>query len=212
MPIYNGIEYISDSVSSVIDQSYSEWELNILINGHFDDDNVYKKANEYSNDKIKVYNLYDIKGKSNALNRGLSLCSYDNICLIDVDDLWLPDKLLKQSELINKYDVIGTYCRYFGDSDGFPDIPLGKIHKQTFRYVNPIINSSSCFKKDDAHWESEWESVEDYCMWLRLNKLNRKFYNIPEILTMHRIHGDSFFNTNEKQKILRTELLKKYYP
>ncbi len=65
MPIYNGIEFIEESVESIIKQTYTEWELIIGINGHPPNSEVYKKAKEYESDKIKVYDLIDIKGKSN---------------------------------------------------------------------------------------------------------------------------------------------------
>ena len=70
MPIYNGIEFIEESVSSILRQNYSQWELLIGINGHPQNSNVYKIAKEYEkkSDKLRVYDFYEIKGKSNTLN------------------------------------------------------------------------------------------------------------------------------------------------
>ena len=71
IPIYNGIEFISDSVDSVLDQTYTEWELLIGVNGHPKNSDVFKKAKEYENKskKIRVFDFHDIKGKSNTLNK-----------------------------------------------------------------------------------------------------------------------------------------------
>jgi glycosyltransferase involved in cell wall biosynthesis len=44
IPVYNGIEFISDSVDSILDQTYTEWELLIGVNGHPKDSKIYKKA------------------------------------------------------------------------------------------------------------------------------------------------------------------------
>ncbi len=44
IPIYNGIEFIDDSVQSVLNQTYTNWELIIGINGHPENSDVYKKA------------------------------------------------------------------------------------------------------------------------------------------------------------------------
>lgn len=85
MPIYNGIEFIHESVPSIIHQSFKDWELIIGINGHSKDSEVYKKAKEWQikDDRIKVYDLYTIKGKSNALNEMINCCKNDWISLLD---------------------------------------------------------------------------------------------------------------------------------
>ena len=116
MPIYNGIEFIDDSVLSILTQTYSNWELLIGINGHTINSNIYQKALEYQrmDSRINVLDLYYIKGKSNALNEMLYYSKYDWISLLDVDDKWLPDKLEKQVEYMSNYDIIGSTCRYFG--------------------------------------------------------------------------------------------------
>jgi glycosyltransferase involved in cell wall biosynthesis len=87
MPIYNGIEFIEESVNSIINQTFMEWELVIGINGHSENSEVYNIAKKYTNieSRIKVYDLYTIKGKSNALNKMLELCNYNYIALLDVN-------------------------------------------------------------------------------------------------------------------------------
>lgn len=210
MPIYNGIEFIEESVNSVLEQTYKDWELLILINGHPENSEIYQKACEFKDSRIIVYDFFNLKGKSNTLNKGIKLCKYDNVCLLDVDDIWLPTKLEEQFKYLNKYDVIGTLCQYFGEMKAIPTIPLGEIKSKDFIEENPIINSSVCFKKWLGYWRSSVDSVEDFDMWLRLNKLNKKFYNIPLILCKHRIHKNSAFNTSNKQQILKEKILKKY--
>lgn len=209
MPIYNGIEFIQDSLPSVISQTYTEWELIIGINGHAPDSSVYKKAKEYENEKIHVHDLHEIKGKSNALNEMLKLCKYNWICILDVDDKWNNEKLEKQVPLMPAFDVIGTNCQYFGESQASPQIPLGIITDFDFTKVNPMINSSCLVKKELCHWEQEHDGVEDYDMWLRLRKENKKFYNMVEILVLHRIHKASAFNAQGNNNKVAS-LLEKY--
>ena len=112
MPIYNGIEFIDESVSSIINQTFKHWELIIGVNGHPPLSDVYLTAKQYElmNNKIRVLDLSDIKGKSNALNVMVQYCNYNYVALLDVDDIWLPGKLDAQSFYLNAYDVIGTKC------------------------------------------------------------------------------------------------------
>ena len=51
--------------------------------------------------------------------------------------------------------------------------------------------------------------LNDYDMWLRIRQLKRKFYNCPEVLVLHRIHGASFYNAKGNHKLVEG-LLKKY--
>lgn len=197
IPIYNGIEYIDESVSSVLKQTYNEWELLIGVNGHPPNSEVYQKAKEYEakSDKIRVIDFYPTRGKSNTLNEMIKLCNYDYIALLDVDDIWHEQKLEIQAKFLNNYDVIGSNCVWFGDRNGVvPPIPNGDISYFDFSSVNPVINSSSVTRKELCYWNSTWDGVEDYDMWLRLRNQNKKFFNFQEILVKHRIHNDSAFN------------------
>ena len=196
LPIYNGIEFINESVSTVIYQTYRDWELIIGINGHPKDSEVYKEAKKWQerDHRIKVLDLYTIKGKSNALNEMIKHCQYNWISLIDVDDKWLPKKIESQIPYMDNYDIIGTHCHYFGDRNGQPSIPLGDLKKHKFTNVNPIINSSCLIKKELAHWDKEYDGVEDYHLWLKLWKQGKQFYNVKSIQVMHRIHKNSAFN------------------
>lgn len=62
MPIYNGIEFIEESVSSILTQTYDQWELIIGINGHPENSDVYKIAKEYEK-KTKAKSAYSILTK-----------------------------------------------------------------------------------------------------------------------------------------------------
>lgn len=203
MPIYNGIEFIEESVNSIIEQTFMEWELVIGINGHPENSEVYNIAKKYTNieSRIKVYDLYTIKGKSNALNKMLEFCNCNYISLLDVDDIWHNKKLEIQTKFIKNYDVIGSNCVWFGDIKGIvPKIPQYDFSNFDFFQVNPIINSSAIIKKELCYWNKENDGVEDYDLWLTLRKRNKKFYNCPEILVKHRIHQDSAFNSKGNNK------------
>jgi glycosyltransferase involved in cell wall biosynthesis len=202
MPVYNGIEYISESVQSVLDQSFEDWELIIAVNGHEQNSMVFQIAKEYADldKRIRVYDFCDFKGKANTLNGMIIFCRYDYIAILDVDDIWLPKKLETQAELLkqNKYDVVGTKCVYFETLDGvIPQIPSGDISDFDFREVNPVINSSAVLRKDLGYWKEEFAGVEDYHLWMRLRKAGKKFFNFEDVLVKHRIHASSAFNTQD---------------
>lgn len=195
MPIYNGIEFINESVLSVLNQTYHHWELIIGINGHPPNSDAYLIAKTYEllNDNIRVFDLHNNNTKSQTLNELLNYCNYEWVSLLDVDDKWLPTKLQSQIQYMENFDIIGTQCRYFGDLSVSPNIPLGHINKYDFSKVNPIINSSCLLRKELCFWDGTY-NLEDYDLWIRLWKQGKQFYNVNSIQVMHRIHTTSAFN------------------
>jgi teichuronic acid biosynthesis glycosyltransferase TuaG len=209
--LYNGVEFIDESVMSVIKQTYTQWEILIGVNGHLENSEVYITAKKYQDlypSKIRVFDLHDTKGKPNTLNKLVQLCNFNYIAILDVDDIWHDDKLEHQRPYLNKYDVIGTKCSYFGDISGIPSIPCGDISNYDFFIVNPVINSSSIIRKELCFWNDVF--LDDYDLWLRLRIAGNKFYNCSEVLVKHRIHKSSNFNSNPLGRRYCVELKQKY--
>lgn len=203
IPIYNGIEFLEESLSSVFEQIYENWEVIIGINGHMPDSDVENLANKIKSQLMTKYKsknrvdviYYPTKGKSATLNAMMKDCTYDFIAMLDVDDAWMPDKLERQVPYLKDYDVVATNCEYFEDLKGTSSNPAGDISKEDFLKFNPIINCSAIIRKEHCHWDENINTgVEDYDMWLRLRYENRKIYNIPDVLCRHRVHKASFFN------------------
>lgn len=221
MPLYNGVEFLQDSIPSVLQQTWSgEKEILLAVNGYDDtDEAVYKEALKWSSTDdssltIRVFNFplsTGIRGKSATLNEMVKHCLYDYVALLDVDDVWLPTKLESQMPYLldGGYSVVGTQCVYFGDprmAGRSPNIPTGGITTFDFFRLNPIINSSVVLLKSLCHWRTECPiGIEDYDLWLRLWMSNResvkngypvlRFRNLDEILVQHRLHPQSAFNS-----------------
>ena len=214
IPIYNGIEFIEESVGSVISQTYTNWELLLGVNGHPQNSEIFKIAKSYETrcepGKIRAYDFHTLKGKSNTVNEMIKHCKYGYVAMLDVDDIWHLEKLKIQSEFLENYDVIGSRCIYFGEKNGIvPAIPLEDISNFDFKLVNPIINSSTITRKELCFWDNKFDGVEDYDLWLTLRKKGKQFYNCKQVLVKHRIHNTSSFNAKGNH-LLVNKLLKKH--
>ena len=205
--LYNGIEFLHESLASVCQQSYDDWELLIGVNGHGPDGNdVHKKANEIVKqnrykDQIHVINYPYANGGAEVMNLLAEDAKAAWVAFLDVDDMWLETKLLKQIHIRDLYphlDVIGTYCRYFGQMNGSPQIPVGEITLDDFKKCNPMINSSILMRKELINFTDRFY-LDDYDLWCRLALEGRRFYNLDDVLTLHRIHGASAYNASKKQ-------------
>lgn len=214
IPIYNGIEFLEQSLASVIAQTYKNWEVIIGINGHppnsITETTAITIVNKYNPNSI--YNIrviyYDTKGKPLTLNKMIDDCNYHHVALLDVDDIWLPEKLELQVPYLNNYDVVGTHCIYIGDASHCPTIPFGDLSNFNFLNYNPIINSSAIIKKELANWKDDFFGCEDYNLWLDLSFQKKKFYNLDKILCLHRIYKESCFNNTNYNYV--EELKNKY--
>ena len=202
MPIYNGIEFLQESLPSVRRQTHKDWELLIGINGHSDPKPLLDIAETLRNGDPRVRILVQsTKGKSDSLNDLMQYVTGEWVALLDVDDTWDMTKLEEQIKAIRPdIAAIGTQCRYFGDLTGSPAIPTGYIDPAVLNTLNPIINSSSLTRKEYCHWTNKWHGIEDYEMWMRISIAGGKLFNIPAVLVSHRIHRDSAFN-GKKQDV-----------
>jgi glycosyltransferase involved in cell wall biosynthesis len=206
MPIYNGVEFLHEAVRSVISQTYTDWELLIGINGHGDDGGAIRDAVESAAlldiKRIHVYVL-DTAGKSASLNALVEKAAGSWICLLDCDDIWLPQKLqvqhtTRQIHFNDSDAVLGTMASYFGDMIGLPTLPIGRLQQNISLECNPIINSSCMIPRRWAFWDATIVCVEDYDLWLRLDLLQKiPFFNIEEVYCRHRVHSGSAFNSKQ---------------
>jgi glycosyltransferase involved in cell wall biosynthesis len=211
-PLFNGIEYFKECYDSVVTQTDKGWIWIIGINGHGPTNPIYDQLLQLANERIIVKN-YSTVGKVETLNAMISEVSSIYVAILDCDDIWIPQKLEFQKNILlsnPKIDVLGTGCKYIGNLDHSPTLPVGHITLETLLHgTNPIINSSVVCRKKGIVWDSKFYGLDDYDLWLRIRKMNKKIYNCPEILVLHRIHNNSFYNSKGNHKLV-SKLLKKY--
>ena len=101
LPCYNGAQWISQAIESVLAQTYKDFELLIIDDGSTD--NSKDIISSYLYDK-RVRHIYqENRGFSGAVNRGIKESHGDLIGFIGQDDLWLPHKLELQTKYLSKH-------------------------------------------------------------------------------------------------------------
>lgn len=201
---YNGERFIKESIDSIINQTFVDWELLIGFNGTTD--NTKEIVKQYSDHRIKTFDYGDDKGKSKTLNKLLFESKFEWIGIQDDDDIWLNNKLHKQLEYRDKYDIIGSRIKYideYGNVKGSPNLSTNsdEIRVKSLAGDNQIANTSAIFKKNHAveigGWRVGLDGIEDFDFWLRLIRSGKKVINIDEELVLHRLHNKSNFNTKK---------------
>lgn len=209
IPLYNGIEFLEEAIQSVVDQTYSNWELIIGINGFEQNSPVEIEANiirdKFINEKNKIYvKHYITKGAPLTLNALAQDANNSWIAFLDADDYWEKTKLEKQVKYVDTYDVIGTHGKYVGNWNFLPSIPVNDISSHDIFKINPMLHSSILIKKELVQFEDHF--VYDYNLWFKLFYEKKKFFNIAQVLLYHRVHNNSAFNNKNQQYLKELKL------
>ena len=213
-PNFNNSNFIGLTIESVLNQTYTNWEL-IIVDDKSSDDSI-EIINNYTqiNPKIKlICNNFNL-GVAVSRNIALNYATGYYIAFLDSDDLWKPTKLEEQIlymenfkidfsftayEVINDYGTILkskisvvdkiNYKKYLGNTVIGCSTVI--INKNTFKDINiPLIKSS-----------------QDMAYWLKLLKIVNYAYGIDKVLGSYRILS----NSNSSNKINATLNVWKVY-
>jgi len=116
IPTYNRGHFIEDSIRSVIEQTYENWELIIVDDGSEDD--TWEVVQSLKHPKIRYYKMNHCGRLGKVRNFGIKMSNGEYIAFLDSDDLWRKDKLALQLSLFEKYDIMFTFSNgsHFGDT------------------------------------------------------------------------------------------------
>jgi len=111
-PCYNAEKFIAQTIESVRNQTYSNWEM--LIIDDCSTDNSKQIINRFSatDPRITLIELKENKGTAYAKNQGLDAAKGNFIAFIDADDVWLPEKIEKQVEVLKKTNAAICFTSY----------------------------------------------------------------------------------------------------
>ena len=172
MPSWNTAKFISESIQSVINQTYKNWEMIIIDDSSKDSTHDIISRYNIIDSRIRVISLEKNSGVSNERNIGISEAQGSWIAFLDSDDIWQPTKLEKQMELINREKVEFVFTgSSFIDSENKPlgtvfEVPE-KISYKKLRNHNVISCSSVLINKrffSEFMMENDGMS-EDYALW-----------------------------------------------
>jgi teichuronic acid biosynthesis glycosyltransferase TuaG len=192
------------AIESVIAQSYQEWEMIIV------DDNSPDNANEIietyiqKDSRIKLIKLTKNSGPAIARNQAIKEANGRYIAFLDADDVWLPQKLEKQINFMNEYDLSFTYSSYnLIDEE---NIPLGQfITKKKISYKSMLKTCSvGCLTaiydsyKLGKVYMPNIKKRQDYALWLKILKGREETKGILEPLASYRILQESVSSNKMK--------------
>ncbi len=198
-PVYNSEKFIENTLNSIINQTYKNWEL-LLIDDCSSDQSV-TIINHYikDNPNIKLIKNTINEGAAVSRNKGIMMAQGDYIAFLDADDIWKPEKLEKQLEYMQKQNCDVCFSSYeLIDEEGnklnkkvkaLPVLSYKKLLKSNYvGNLTGIYNAKTLGKITSPNLRKR----QDWLIWLNALKASGKpAHGIQEPLAYYRIREDS---------------------
>ena len=207
IPTYNRVSLLKKAVSSVITQTYKNFEIIIIDN--YSTDGTLKYLEQLKDNRINFYQIRNNGIISKSRNFGIYKSLGKYIAFLDDDDWWDKNKLSETKLKLNKgFDFV--YHNVFVHGNKIKKSNLRLLKKPIFEDLyckgNTIVTSSVVVKKKlllDIGKMSEEKNLiasEDYDTWLKIAKITNKFFLIKRCLGHYRVSKKSFWNNNKNIK------------
>lgn len=210
-PCYNGEKYISETIESVIAQTYAKWELIIIDDGSTD--NSVEIINNYRKKDIRIHLLKQRNsGSAAARNNGIRYAHGQYIALLDADDIWFSNFLEKQIQFMKEKKTVCVYSSYICIDNKSNHILSPIYSKQLITTKDMLLMNQigclsglyDCLKYGKIFLHEEMKSMrDDYAYWMDIVKLEDIAYGNPEILAAYRVMPNS--TTGKKYKLIRKQ-------
>lgn len=205
-PTFNSEKFIADTILSVQNQTFTNWEL--LIVDDCSTDTTVKIIESFQDKRIKLIRLSQNSGAGVARQTAVEKASGTHIAFLDADDLWLPQKLQKQLDFMTEnqqpftfsfYDRIDESGKLLGKRI---EAPRNLTYHQLF-FCNFVGNLTGIYAVD-FFGKIEIPSIrkrQDWIVWLKILKKIKSARSVPESLALYRIRENSM--SASKTKLLR---------
>jgi len=200
-PTYNCEEYISETIESVLNQTYEQWEM--IIVDDCSTDNTKKIIDKYSRDdkRIRYYPLNINSGAAIARTKAMELAEGEYMAFLDSDDLWIPCKLEKQLEFMKQNDYSFTCTAYeqIDQSGKLLNKIVKSIPKTNYNRLLldcPVGNSTVMYNVSNMG-KFEVPNIRkrnDDALWLAMLKKETYIFGMTDVLMQYRIRENSISN------------------
>lgn len=215
LPVYNGRDYLAESIKSILKQEYRNLEIIIINDGSTDDSQQFIET--FNDTRIKCIQQKN-QGLAATLNHGITLASGKYIARQDQDDLSHPNRILSQLKYMEVHPecvLLGTWAQIMETDKLANRFHCHPIDELTLRYQllfnNPFVHSSVLLRRSALlqvggyTTDPERQPPEDFELWSRLSRIG-SIANIGEVLLTYREVPGSMSRTGPtpfKQRLIK---------
>jgi glycosyltransferase involved in cell wall biosynthesis len=194
MAVYNVAPYVRESIDSILNQTFADFEFLIYNDGSKDD--TAAVINTYTDPRIVFVDSKVNRSVSPNLNEGLARAKGRYIVRMDGDDIAYPERIARQVAFMEAHPEIGlcgSAVRYIGASNTVVQPPeTDAFIQQTLWFQNAffqpsVIIRASVLHANNLQYNTDYELAEDYKLWSDMSFVT-KLHNLSEVLLDYRIH------------------------
>ncbi len=202
MPAYNVGPFVRRAITSILNQTFEDFELLVIDDGSTDD--TWKEASKCKSDpRLRLFQNSPNQGLSKTRNRLLHESRGTLIALADADDIFSHERLQKQVAFLEAHPDVGVlggnaeYIDRHGKTVGTPtNLPQNSAAVRFFLMLGPcLVNTITMYRQHLMHEAGGYRSgfdagAEDYDLWCRLSRITN-LANLPEPMATVHVHSGS---------------------
>jgi hypothetical protein len=195
LPVYNGLPYLHAAISSILSQSFEDFELIVIDDGSVD--GSASVLDDFNDQRIRFFQQAN-QGLARTLNHGISLACGTYVARQDADDLSHPDRLAMQVAHMEAQPdcvLLGTWAEIIEVDRRVNRFHRHSVEDAELRYLmlfnNPFVHSSVMLRKSSLTrvggytTEPDRQLTEDFELWSRLARVG-SIANLGEVLVSYR--------------------------
>ncbi len=199
VPVYNAGKFIEETVESVRRQTYTDWELLLVLDGCTDGTDRLLEAycEKQKEERIRLIYQPENAGAAKARNRGVKEAKGRFIAFLDADDLWKPEKLSHQLKFLEEKNAAFCFTGYeFADEFGHGTGKVVRVPekmgyqdalKNTTIFTSTVMFDTSLIGKEELYMPQI--KSEDTALWWRVLRQGFFAWGLDENLVFYRRAG-----------------------
>lgn len=222
MPVFNGERYLPDSINSILNQSFKNFEFIIINDCSTDKTNYILSEYKSLDNRVIIINNLKNKGIAYSLNEAIKISKSDLIVRMDADDISLPNRLKRQFDFMNQNPDIAisgmgakiNNGSIFGMPLFKPFLDDNQIKSQLL-FESPFMHPTIIFRKNvfqlnSLSYNLTFTSAQDYNLWVDFSRVS-KMGNIIDAGIIYRLNSNSVSNKHKKEQTNFADKIRENY-
>lgn len=210
IPVYNAEKYLQETINTVLEQTYTDWELILVDDCSSDGSFQIATQNESADTRIHVIHSEKNLGASKSRNLGLDAAKGRYIAFLDADDIWNADKLTRSLQYLQENDFGFVFTGYeFADEKA---VGTGKIvHVPTVITYRQALKNTTIFtstvifdteKISKSYIYMPQVASEDTATWWQILRKTGPAHGLNENLVLYR-RSSNTLSSNKLEAVKR---------
>ncbi len=219
MPVYNGAKYLAEAIESILQQTYTHFELVIVNDGSTDTSEQIILA--YEDPRIRYVKNEENLGIVRTRNKLFTLAKGEYLAIMDCDDVAYPQKLALQVSFLEQhpsYGLCGTWAKMIDEEQhikGYIQPPSeNNMIRINLLFQSSFVQSTVVIRRQALgilQYDEDFPVAEDFDLWERLSR-QTQMHNIPQFLLQYRSysanisHSKELLLSNKRNVIIQRQL------